>query len=514
MSLQLIIDIGLLLIYCALFTLLLAWTWKFWMLYVNISYQKSIKYTLLEIKLPREISKSPEASEIFLRAVYDGGGLGPWIKENWKGALPAITSLEIVSLEGVIHFFIRAESKFRPRIEASIYSQYPTVEIVEWADDYVDRLPNITRQNKEGYGFWGADWKLSKKGGIDEYGDKDKLVKLEYSGDMYPIKTYRDWGLDKDPKEEFKHDPLTYLLEQFGSIGKGEYFCHQILIRDAAKWSEIYTINKKKDGDDKKGKDEGGKKLSDLVKLEISKYKTKWSLKKKGGTEEDEWGNIKGKMEKGEDGKETFKAFEYSKDILNTKPIPPAERETDAKENIDLIQRKMGKAQVISKMRTIYVADTGKNMGTRIPMTMAILRSFNEEAFNTFGPDMGTFPDPFDYPWQDPKKRYSGWRKENLFNAYKGRGGLISFSGGMGKDMNKSLDYFMFNKPNHIRGIFSTFYNILLHPFTPTKNLSGFTLNLEELATLYHFPGEVAATPTLPRIDSVKSSSPSNLPIQ
>jgi hypothetical protein len=34
-----------------------------------------------------------------------------------------------------------------------------------------------------------------------------------------------------------------------------------------------------------------------------------------------------------------------------------------------------------------------------------------------------------------------------------------------------------------------------------------------ELATLYHFPGEVAATPTLPRIDSVKSSSPSNLPI-
>ena len=43
--------------------------------------------------------------------------------------------------------------------------------------------------------------------------------------------------------------------------------------------------------------------------------------------------------------------------------------------------------------------------------------------------------------------------------------------------------------------------------------MSGFILNLEELATLYHFPGEVAATPTLPRIDSTKSSSPSNLPI-
>ncbi len=78
-----------------------------------------------------------------------------------------------------------------------------------------------------------------------------------------------------------KHDPLTYLLEQFGSIGEGEYFCHQILIRDAGKWSDIYTIEKDK-------KKESGKKLSDLVKLEIDKYKKKWSLKKKGDKEKDE----------------------------------------------------------------------------------------------------------------------------------------------------------------------------------------------------------------------------------
>ena len=55
---------------------------------------------------------------------------------------------------------------------------------------------------------------------------------------------------------------------------------------------------------------------------------------------------------------------------------------------------------------------------------------------------------------------------------------------------------------------------ILFYPFKPTINLSGFTLNIEELATLYHFPGEVAATPSIPRIDSVKGSSPSNLPVE
>lgn len=479
---QLIIDFGLFLIYCAVFTLLLAWTWKFWMMYVNTTYLKSLKYSLLEIKLPREITKSPEAAEIFLRAVYDGGGLGAWIKEQWKGALPAVTSLEIASLEGVIHFYIRCEAKFKPRIEAAIYSQYPNVEIVEVVTDYVELLPKIDRHNKEKYGFWGADWKLTKKGENKEYGDKaqGKIVKLEYSGDMYPIKTYKDWGLDKDPKEIFKHDPLTYLLEQFGAIGKGEYFCHQILIREAEKWNDIYSL--KTDG-----KEEKGKKLEDLVKFEIEKYKKKSTMKKK--------------EKEGETGEE-----------LVSESIKPNEREEDARQNLELIQRKMGKSQVIAKMRTIYVAQSGQEMGSRIPMTMAILRAFNEPAYNTFGPDMGTFPDPFDYPWQDPKKHYSGWRKENLFSAYKGRGGLLSLSGGMSKGTNKMLDNLMFDKPNYVRGIFSTFYNILFYPFKPTRNKSGFILNLEELATLYHFPGEVAATPTLPRIDSTKSSSPFNIP--
>ena len=59
-----------------------------------------------------------------------------------------------------------------------------------------------------------------------------------------------------------------------------------------------------------------------------------------------------------------------------------------------------------------------------------------------------------------------------------------------------------------------TFWKIIFYPFKPTIGLDGFILNIEELATLYHFPGEVAATPSLPRIDSVKGSSPSNLPIE
>lgn len=521
MSLQILIDIGLLLIYCALFTLLFAWTWKFWMLYVNTQYQNNLKYTLLEIKLPREINKNPMASEIFLRAVYDGGGLSPvFLKQHWIGAMPAVTSLEIVSLEGVIHFFIRAESKFKPRIEAAIYSQYPTVEIVEWAEDYVNKLPNFTKENPEGYGIWGVDWKLGKKGGIDEYGDKDKIVKLEYSGDMYPIKTYIDWGLDKDPKEMYKNDPLTYLLEQFGAIGKGEYFCHQILIRDAAKWEEIYTLNTKKGKEDKKGVEEDGKKLSELTKLETEKYKKKWSIKKKGSSiGDDEYGDKKKrKIEDGtdKDGKTKFKEIDavYARDIIDSKSIPPNERDDDAKFNIAQIQRKLSKPQVITKMRTMYIADNGKNLGTRIAMTMAILRSFNEDAFNTFGLDTGSFMGQFDYSWQDRGKKRSAWLKEGFYDSYVNRSGFFSLTDGMGKDMNMYFDYMTFGWSSYKRWLVTDIWNIILHPFTPTKYLSGFTLNLEELATLYHFPGEVAATPTLPRVDSVKSSAPANIPMK
>lgn len=519
MSFQLIIDIGLFLIYCSLFTLLLAWTWKFWKLYINTTFQNKLKYSILEIKLPREINKSPEAAEIFLKAVYDGGGLSPaWFKQDWIGAMPSVSSLEIVSLEGVIHFYIRAESKFKPRIEAAIYSQYPNVEIIE-VEDYVDKLPNITRENKEGYAFWGADWKLSKSGGIEEYGDKDKLVKLEYSGDMYPIKTYKDWGLDKDPKEMYKHDPLTYLLEQIGSIGKGEYFCYQILIRDASKWNEFYTIKNKKDKNDKEGKSEKGKKLSDLVKFEIDKYKKKWSIKKKGDSIGiDEYNNPK-KMRVSDgvdaEGRPKFKEIDavYAKTLIESKSVPPNEREADAKSNIELIQRKMGKSQVISKLRTIYVADNSSNLGSRIAMLMAILRSFNEDAYNTFGPDMGNFPGRFDYPWQDRGGKRSAFLKEYLFQDYINRGGMFSLVEGMGDKKRMFIDYAFFKKSNTFIDIYTTIYNILFYPFSPTKNMSGFILNLEELATLYHFPGEVAATPTLPRIDSTKSSSPSNLPI-
>ena len=40
-----------------------------------------------------------------------------------------------------------------------------------------------------------------------------------------------------------------------------------------------------------------------------------------------------------------------------------------------------------------------------------------------------------------------------------------------------------------------------------------FVLNVEEIATLWHFPGQILKVPTLERIESKEASPPTNLPI-
>ncbi len=41
----------------------------------------------------------------------------------------------------------------------------------------------------------------------------------------------------------------------------------------------------------------------------------------------------------------------------------------------------------------------------------------------------------------------------------------------------------------------------------------SFVMNVEELATLYHFPGDVSKTPTMTRVTAKKAEPPSNLPV-
>lgn len=191
--------------------------WQHWIGYIQTEHIRKLKWTLLQIRIPQDVFKTPAAMEIFLaNALFQTGGVGNWYQKYWLGNVPAWFSLEIVSIEGRLFFFIYTQEKFRPIIEAQLYAQFPQAEVVP-SDDYTDMIPPFNKS---------ADWNM--------FGGEFILGK----DDPYPIKTYVDFGLDKSSgvEEEEKIDPIAPTIEYMGSLGAGEQMWLQIIVR-AANWA-------------------------------------------------------------------------------------------------------------------------------------------------------------------------------------------------------------------------------------------------------------------------------------
>lgn len=184
---------------------------RFWyLLYIQTKWLKKIEWQVLEIKIPREVVRPLRAMEnVFsiLWGTYDA----PNDKEKWiEGKVLLGFSLQIASLEGVPHFFIRINKALRKTFEAAFYSQFPDIEIIE-AQDYTKTVPQDI-PNKE-WEMWGCNH-------------------MPLRSDAYPIKTYQKFFEEKPetPKEEKRIDPLASLLEGMTRLGKGEHLWIQILV--------------------------------------------------------------------------------------------------------------------------------------------------------------------------------------------------------------------------------------------------------------------------------------------
>jgi len=173
--------------------LLFVFTWfDFWMMYKRREYIKDQGAMLLEIKLPREMIKSPVAMEVFMGTLYQTG-VGTLLDVYLKGRVRPWFSLELVSIDGAVHFYLWLWPKFKDLVEAQLYAQFPNIEI-HVVEDYAMKVHYDPSKYKIGK-F--TQFALTK-------------------ADAYPIKTYIDYGLDKDPKEEYKTDPIVPLLEFLG----------------------------------------------------------------------------------------------------------------------------------------------------------------------------------------------------------------------------------------------------------------------------------------------------------
>ncbi len=219
--------------------------WRIWYILKRSEFIAKQKYVLLEIKPPRNLVKTPLAMEAFLSTIHLTGGESTWYARFWGGIRPS-WSLEIVSLEGRVHFFIWGRANFRRNVESQIYAQYPGAQVVE-AMDYTRTISAIPGE----WAVWGCDYKHT-------------------APDPLPIKTYLDYGLDKVQKEPEQVDPLANLIEFMGSIGKGEYVWLQFVIR-AHKGEKYNKLNKK--GKAYTWIDYGESMVSDIRKATRETYK-------------------------------------------------------------------------------------------------------------------------------------------------------------------------------------------------------------------------------------------------
>ena len=102
-----------------------------WLYWRSSIYYNALEFTLLEIRLPQEVLKTPKAMEYVLVGLH-----GVWdelkFRDIWvKGEFLPRFSLEIAGSGGDIHFYIYTQKKIRDFVEAQVYSQYPDAEIQE-----------------------------------------------------------------------------------------------------------------------------------------------------------------------------------------------------------------------------------------------------------------------------------------------------------------------------------------------------------------------------------------------
>jgi hypothetical protein len=235
-------------------------------------------------------------------------------------------SLEIVSIEGNIHFYIRTPAGFKKIIESQIYAQYPQAEVSE-VEDYAATVPDFTKDGP--IGLWGANFVLTKD-------------------DPYPIRTYVDYGLDKaigSLDEEQRIDPITPMLEFMGSIGAGEQMWFQILVRGA---TDRYTIK------NKDGVEEDGKKWTDKAKDIIK-------------------GMNAALNEKDAEGKITARRATRGEQGV-----------------IEAIERNASKYGFDAGMRALYITAADKFDANRIAGVTGMIRQYNSNDFNSLRPDGAT----------------------------------------------------------------------------------------------------------------------------
>lgn len=389
--------------------------------YIQGKWDNTIKKIVLEIKIPEEVPRLIQSMEQVFAGIHGMHDVITWKQKWFEGQYQLSLSLEIVSIGGEIHFFIRMPEPFRDLIESNIYAQFPDAEISQ-VEDYAKNVPqNIP--NKE-WNVFGWDMVNSNKS-------------------PYPIRTYRAFEEAPSTPEEKRITPLAGLLEGMTILKPGEQLWVQIRImpvREEIPWAK-----------------EGREIVAKIVKRPEK-------VKPKSMVGEAARVLISGKVPYGEEEKEA-------------PIIPPEMRLTPGERDIVKgIEDKIAMVGYYTNIRCIYLGKRDVFFKPKARVAFGFFKGISTENLNGLKPWKKTFPR---VEWFWSKRRVYLRSRRTLRKYIKRVPPLYP----------KDLPY-------------------------PSEN-GRFILNIEELATLFHFPGRLAApAPGVSRIGAKKGGPPPTVPLE
>jgi len=331
----------------------------FWLMAVRRNYLMKIKWKLLEIKIPKEILKTPKAMELVFASVHSIYARIKFFDKWLKGQMQNWMTFELVGHAGGVHFYIRTPERFRNLLESAIYSQYPDIEIIE-VEDYVDLLPMVLPNNI--YDLWGTNFILAKD-------------------DAYPIRTYEYF---EERVKEKRLDPMAVVTEAMSKVKENEMAWLQLLIKPTDdKWQKEaqQVINKligRKAGTTNTVWGDLDEFLRNLIKAPVS-HPT-WT---EGGSES-------------------------SPGELSS--LTPGERDVVA-----AIENKIAKLGFGSLIRFVYIDKVASFSRGNISAITGAFRQFNTQNLNAFKPDPGTTTKT-KHPFKERKLYF---RKRRLYDSYR-----------------------------------------------------------------------------------------------
>jgi hypothetical protein len=386
---------------------------------------------LLEFRFPQTVEKPLQAMENVFGGfwqIYDP----PNTREFWfEGKYQMRLSLELVSTEGTVHFYLRIPKSSIQIIESALYSQFPDAELVE-VPDYTKKVPqNIP--SKE-WKLWGAIFRL----------DKDN---------HFPIRTYPSFEPNPDTKEEKRVDPMTVIIEAMSSLGEGEHLWIHFLCTPFGPADKEWP----------KYVEEGKALIDELV------HRTSKNGKPATIPLSEDLRAAAHMVTTGEDTQRQLTGGDQEEQGLLAPELrlTPGERDVVAG-----VEQKLSKVSFKTYVQFVYFARIEKYFGPAKALPFSYLNQYAHATMNFLRPLKTVKVHTVPLFFLDKRRGYLTRRK--IFKSHVWRIPLFPY----------------FDPPHAV-------------------------LNVEEMASLFHFPSRVTfPSGTIPRVDVKKGEAPPGLPLE